>query len=394
MLEVSGIIPEVVGSFQAGSNNKPGSIVPCRVLLVGSDPFISTDVGGALLEKGCQVTLREDLSEAFLLLEYCSFDILMSGLGKSPHKSLLMLQKAYDYNPEMRIVVFAKERLELPKEGPFPVASLVPQACTMSEIREHLDDWLTSVKSHGRKLHDNRTAQVLNDKVLKLLMVMSHDLRGSLLSVGSGLHLLSRGFFGGLDERASEKACDLYSRLRSLAGITEDFLGKAFSLTEEIELNNETLDLMRDILAPILEEVSAEARDKSVAIEIHPNICPERSLQVKADPVWLGTVFRNLLRNAIKYARRGSVIRIGVRTKDKDYKINVYNDGQPVPEQFRPKLFDRFARFQCHRAATSGMGLGLYLIRDIVHKHGGRIWYQPRENGSNFVFTLPRVCGR
>ena len=68
----------------------------------------------------------------------------------------------------------------------------------------------------------------------------------------------------------------------------------------------------------------------------------------------------------------------------------MYNSGKPVPEKCRPKLFTKFSRIEENNNGNSnGTGLGLYLVKKIIQKHGGDIWYEAKENGSNFVFTLP-----
>jgi signal transduction histidine kinase len=72
--------------------------------------------------------------------------------------------------------------------------------------------------------------------------------------------------------------------------------------------------------------------------------------------------------------------------------LNVFNSGKPIPEDHRDKLFTKFMRFGNNgngNGILDGMWLGLYLIKTIIQKHGGDIWYEAKENGSNFVFTLP-----
>jgi signal transduction histidine kinase len=72
--------------------------------------------------------------------------------------------------------------------------------------------------------------------------------------------------------------------------------------------------------------------------------------------------------------------------------LNVYNDGNPIPEQWRDRLFSKFgciADSAERDANDEGLGLGLYLIKKIIQRQGGEIWYEAKEHGSNFVFTLP-----
>ena len=83
-------------------------------------------------------------------------------------------------------------------------------------------------------------------------------------------------------------------------------------------------------------------------------------------------------------------ISFGFENHANHYKLNVYNSGEPIPEEYRSKLFTKFTRIiKGNNGNSHGAGLGLYLVKEIIQKHGGDIWYEAKENGSNFVFTLP-----
>ena len=72
--------------------------------------------------------------------------------------------------------------------------------------------------------------------------------------------------------------------------------------------------------------------------------------------------------------------------------LSVYNSGDPIPAEYRSKLFSKFIRLGSNgsgNGSNHGMGLGLYLTKRIVEKHGGTIWYEASEHGSNFIFILP-----
>ena len=70
--------------------------------------------------------------------------------------------------------------------------------------------------------------------------------------------------------------------------------------------------------------------------------------------------------------------------------MKVYNSGKPIPAENREKLFRKFLQVGSgDNGSGSGLGLGLYLIKKIIEKHDGSIWYEVGEQGSSFVFTLP-----
>lgn len=67
----------------------------------------------------------------------------------------------------------------------------------------------------------------------------------------------------------------------------------------------------------------------------------------------------------------------------------MFNSGEPISEPLRAQLFNKFPLIQENDKGTKGIGLGLYLIKEIIQRHGSVIWYEAKEDGSNFVFTLP-----
>ena len=72
-------------------------------------------------------------------------------------------------------------------------------------------------------------------------------------------------------------------------------------------------------------------------------------------------------------------------------RLNLFNSGKPIPQEYRDQLFSKCIRIEngSKRNGDSGLGLGLYLIKKILQRQGGDIRYEPKDNGSNFVVTLP-----
>lgn len=381
MFEVSDVIAAALSrsEFEAGScpvNQVPP--FPLKVLLIHNDPHASAKIGGMLLNKGCQVTLRTTLIEALLLLQSHRFDLLMAGAQEEPcREGTEELRTVRGLYPEMRIV-------------PLTCFSMQEEESFPSGNKCHSEPDHPAGNGEETRGMPEAVEQPPAEYALQhLLMTMSHDLRGSLIALGAGLCLLAAGRFGKIEPSVAKKAAELCGRVKTLTGLAEEFLGKAYVLSEQVEVQSEEADLLDDIIGPVLEEVAPEAGSRDMEIELAREGETGSRLPVQADRVWLKTVIRNLMHNAIKYGDKGSTVRIGVREEGTDYRINVFNSGQPIPDKFRSKLFEKFSR-QSRNRSGNGLGLGLYLIRAIVLKHGGSIWYEPQPCGSNFVFTLPR----
>jgi signal transduction histidine kinase len=112
---------------------------------------------------------------------------------------------------------------------------------------------------------------------------------------------------------------------------------------------------------------------------------------VLADGSQIDHVITNLLVNAIKFSPPDSAISITLHPEDTVMRACVEDEGPGIPKDERERIFDKFYSVAAGKT-SGGAGLGLYICRELVHKHGGRIWVEERPgSGSRFCFTLPLV---
>ncbi len=126
------------------------------------------------------------------------------------------------------------------------------------------------------------------------------------------------------------------------------------------------------------------------------NSTPEEeteNLWVWGDPGRLEQVVTNLLNNAIKYSPGGKEIEFKVFAKGTEIITSVKDHGEGIDEEEKELLFTRFYRGKnCRNDSSDSLGLGLYICRNLVEKHGGRIWVESRKGeGSTFYFSIPSV---
>jgi signal transduction histidine kinase len=232
--------------------------------------------------------------------------------------------------------------------------------------------------------------EAMRECEMNALKIMLHDIRGALVSMSATLKLLTRGYYGKMDEGVTNHLKELLSKTTSLNGMTEEYLSRAFSLDGDLEMEDEALDLIQDIINPILEELSSELREHGTRVGHRFDGMSTKRIPIKANRFWWKTVFRNLLKNAIKYGDPRGTIAIGFEDHGSFYRVSVYNSGQPIPEEYRNKIFTKFMSFRNNdNGGSDGMGLGLYLLKKIILRQGGDIRYEAEEDGSSFVFTLP-----
>jgi K+-sensing histidine kinase KdpD len=123
-----------------------------------------------------------------------------------------------------------------------------------------------SLREMGRR--PDSTSETLksgpDENILNLLKIMSHDIRGPLVSMVATLKLLNRGYYGKMDEEAADKIKEVLSNATRLTGMAEEYLGRSFAVNEELEIEGEPLYLIRDIINPVLEELSPELKDRRI----------------------------------------------------------------------------------------------------------------------------------
>jgi signal transduction histidine kinase len=108
----------------------------------------------------------------------------------------------------------------------------------------------------------------------------------------------------------------------------------------------------------------------------------------------ISQVVSNLVANALQHSPAGTPIRVSLEGLDSLQRIEVHNTGQPIPEELRPRLFEPFLRADRGPAAPPGLGLGLglYIVAQIVHGHGGCVEVSSTaEGGTRFIVLLPRA---
>jgi len=368
-----------------------------NILLIEDNPGDARLVSEMLKE--CS-TLHFELAyagrfnEALKTLKEEKFDVVLLDLNLPDSQGLGGVERITAQEPDVPVIIFT---------------SLDDETLGIQAVRKHAGDYLVKGqinsnilvrsiryaierKQAEKTLRESETrVRALNEQILNMLMVVSHDLRSPLVSIEATLKLLMRGVYGPMETSVKNTVIDLHGRIQRLHGIAEDCLGKVSGVSCEVDFTMKMLDLREDIIDPVLQEISGEMEKQNIVIDNRLGSIPGRRIPIKADEVWLKIVFRNLFSNAIKYGGKGCEIAFGFEDCGFYYKLNVYNSGAPVPEESREKLFTKFHRTGEETSLTSkGMGLGLYLTKEIIQQHGGEIWYEPKGWGSNFVLTLPR----
>jgi signal transduction histidine kinase/CheY-like chemotaxis protein len=151
--------------------------------------------------------------------------------------------------------------------------------------------------------------------------------------------------------------------------------------------------LQRTDLIPLLENVCDDFRLRHANIELVSN--ESGSCEIECDPVRLSQMFDNLIGNAVGHGQKGSPVRVELRVSTEDVVLSVHNLGTPIPDDLLPFIFDPFRQgAHRHRRPGGGLGLGLYIVDQVIRAHGGQVTARSDgATGTTFTVAMPRWHG-
>jgi signal transduction histidine kinase len=260
-------------------------------------------------------------------------------------------------------------------------AELDTLAASFNEMSELLREREEKLKAANEQL------AALNKTYLDLVGFVSHELKGIIATIMMNVALVRDGYVGAVNEK-QKKPLDAAKRsLDYLAETVRTFLDLSRIEKGELEVNKVAVLLLEDIFAPCMETFGAEIRAKQMDVS---NSIAE-GIELQGDLDLLRVVANNLIGNAIKYGLDGGKIRLSSEVSTQTVRVEVYNDSQPITEDQKKRLFRRFSRLGGEQGKkVKGTGLGLFVTKEIIDRHGGRIWVEPRENGNSFIFEIER----
>ncbi len=260
---------------------------------------------------------------------------------------------------------------------------------SFNHMAEQLEKQRREIASRQRELEDlSQELRATNTNYMEMLGFVSHELKNPLTSAIMGLYTVKDGYLGEVNPAQQQSLESVAQSLDYFHEMIRNYLDLSRLEKGEIEVYRSRLTLYPQVVQPILEGFQRQFEETGMRLDNH---IPD-SLLLSADPNLLQIVYDNLVSNALKYGRpRGSII-LDAYENPAEYVMSVQNDSQGISAERLPRLFRKFSRLDSPESVEKrGTGLGLYICREIIEKHGGRIWADSKAGEwVKFSFTIPK----
>lgn len=229
--------------------------------------------------------------------------------------------------------------------------------------------------------------QEMEERRMLFLQTAAHELRNPMTSVKGISSIIYRSVNSG---KPLDNIVQLIETLNREVGRLADLLNQileAFSAERQnvqIKTNIQSIDIT-EVISSAVKLYQMDTTNNRTIINNS-----NRSIWVLGDYHRLEDVVRNLLSNAVKYSSENTEVYVNAYIEEGFAVVSVRDEGLGIPKDHMIQIFNSFHRVNMDANSPGGLGLGLYICKDIITRHGGKIWAENNEDkGSTFYFSLP-----
>ncbi len=254
------------------------------------------------------------------------------------------------------------------------------------QIFSEAEDTLTARLQHQLlKLRNILTAQNQmlakeKEQIKTLISDISHQIKTPIAAANTFAELLSDGELSA--EERTEYITTLQMSLGKLTFLTNSLIKMSRLESGIISLKPEKNSL-NEIVLQAVKTVYAKAKEKGILITFE---C-DQAFEAVLDFNWTAEAISNVIDNAVKYTPQGGFVRLQITEYPSFLRLDISDSGVGIPEEEQAKIFGRFSRGK-QSVGTDGVGIGLYLTREIINKQNGYMKVSSDENGSTFSMFL------
>lgn len=255
----------------------------------------------------------------------------------------------------------------------------------LTELNEHM---YALVETNERLNSANRQLARLNHRYLEMLGFVTHELKSPIANSYMSANALRQEIFGSLAPEQSIMVEAICRNLDQSMEMIRHYLDLSRIEKDEMTVNPQPTLILKEVIEPVVKGLTSAVLERGVTltIEVPPN------LSWTLDPELFRGVITNLLNNALKYGEKAGKIRLSAVDHGDCLRLAVWNSGPGISREDQAKLFQKFQRLQASRqSSVRGTGLGLFITKTIVARHGGKIRVESQEGEwADFIIELPR----
>ncbi|WP_167957436.1 sensor histidine kinase [Anaerosporobacter faecicola] len=275
----------------------------------------------------------------------------------------------------------------------------------VSQIRSESDEWVPPIDKQGeevQKIYEELAAfsktihlmkkQMIQEKeeTKSLVTDISHQLKTPVAALKTCFEIVEKQELSELEREEFLARCN--HQLRGLENMLAALLNISRMETGMITIQLEEAPIFSTFVEA-MNRVYVKAREKKIELVVEAEEEVQK-LQIPHDPKWLCEALINVLDNAIKYSTRNQTITIRFLLRTTFLRIEIEDQGIGIPKEEVNKIFKRFYRGQLQEVKEQeGSGVGLYLTREILNRHGGTITVHVKSDGTSgsiFVLQIPK----
>ena len=237
-------------------------------------------------------------------------------------------------------------------------------------------------------LHDITREKMIESMKTEFVSLSAHQLRTPLSAIKWTLRMLLDGDLGEITKEQREFLDKTYQSNERMISLINDLLDVT-RIEEGRYLYKPLLTEFEPICQFVINSYKEEIEKKKLKFEFKK---PEKKLpQVMVDVEKMRLAIQNLIDNAVRYTPLGGSVTISLKSGKKEIEFSVQDTGVGIPKDQQERVLTKFFRgANVLRMETEGSGLGLFITKNIIEAHGGKIWFESEEGkGTTFYFTLP-----
>ncbi len=254
----------------------------------------------------------------------------------------------------------------------------------IEKLAQELEQSKLRVEEANLKLEDaNEKLKGLDKLKTEFLSLASHQLRSPLTAIKGYTSMLMEGDYGTLNPKIKEVVDRVFQSCGNLIQVVEDLLNISKIESGGMKYEKENFDLAI-VASEVAKDISVTAEQRGLKLNYKQD---KENHNVFGDKNKLRQVMNNLIDNSIKYTKEGSVNVSVTKVKNK-IRFEVKDTGMGVTPEIKATLFQKFARGDGSRMNTGGSGLGLYLVKQIVDGHKGKVDVDSEGPGKGSTFYM------